>query len=269
MADHFDSIAIVDHSANTVTLLVLEHNLPFVRVLVDASSATSASDVQADLVTYGDGRWSLETSQSGHNGTVRVDLPLGVSSEDIRCKFRKRIKQVEVQTPLSFAAAFSLASAAGDVNALELLYDKGHMPEGASPEGVTPLIAAASKSRLNAIEFLLSKGDVDIDAQDRVNCFGDEGGRTALYHAVWNCNEAAVRALIDAGASTNIGDLNGETPLMVAARTGHAEIVRMLLESKADLEKRDDAGWSALEKAKARGHIDAVETIFNFRFSKA
>ena len=38
--------AVINYSANTVTLLVLENNLPFVRVLVDTPEATSTSDVQ-------------------------------------------------------------------------------------------------------------------------------------------------------------------------------------------------------------------------------
>eukprot|EP00959_Pyramimonas_sp_CCMP1952_P297947 6232740-Pyramimonas_sp.AAC.1 len=111
----------MDNTANTVTLLLLENNLPFVRVLIDAPSATSASDVQADLVTSGDGRWFLETTYVG--STVRVALPFGVSSEErVSCKFRKRTQQIEVQIPLSFAAAFSLAAGVGDVNALQSLY---------------------------------------------------------------------------------------------------------------------------------------------------
>eukprot|EP00959_Pyramimonas_sp_CCMP1952_P297948 6232740-Pyramimonas_sp.AAC.2 len=77
---------------------------------------------------------------------------------------------------------------------------RGLKPKGAIPGGVTPLIAAASKSQLNAIRFLLSK-KVDINAQDCVDHQGDEGGRTALYWAVWNCNEAAVKALLDAGCA--------------------------------------------------------------------
>ena len=79
--------------------------------------------MQADLVTSGDGRWSLEVGAPGKgSSTARVDLPLGVCADVVRCKFRKRTHQVEVQTSLSFAAAFSVAAGAGDVNALKSLY---------------------------------------------------------------------------------------------------------------------------------------------------
>lgn len=266
MGDTLDLV--VDHSASTVTLLMLQDGLPCVRVLIDAPSASAASDVQVEIVTSGDGSWRLEATQSG--GIVSVDLPTGVRNTEVRCKFRKRTQQIEVQVPLvSDAAAFAVAAAAGDVGTLASLYERGHTPSGEVPEGITALIAAARNAHLPAVNFLLSKG-VETDAQENESRWehGFEGGRTALYWAVWNCSEAVVKALIEAGASPNISDVHGETPLMVAARTGHVDVLRILLEAGADDSSTDDEGWSAMEKAKARRHGLAVETIFKFRFSK-
>ncbi|RYG56544.1 ankyrin repeat domain-containing protein, partial [archaeon] len=57
---------------------------------------------------------------------------------------------------------------------------------------------------------------------------------------------ACVRALLDAGASTNSTDKNRLTPLILASRKGSMKLVRALLQAGADMEAACARGWTPL-----------------------
>jgi ankyrin repeat protein len=108
----------------------------------------------------------------------------------------------------------ALLASCADVNALATV-------EGMHPARTTALIAAAGKARLGAVHLLLESG-ADPDGRDSL-------GRTALIAAVeegWcpavhpSCEERhdVMRALIDAGAHTDLVDNQNKTALDYVAR---------------------------------------------------
>ena len=67
---------------------------------------------------------------------------------------------------------------------------------------------------------------------------------------------AALRVLLDAGASLETQDPRGFTPLHLAALHGLPSVVRQLLMAGADPEARDSLNRRAQELALMRGYID-------------
>ena len=59
---------------------------------------------------------------------------------------------------------------------------------------------------------------------------------TALFSAVANEKEAAVRFLLDRGANPSLACSTGMTPLMIAVCKGNQPIMQMLTEARADLD---------------------------------
>ena len=67
-----------------------------------------------------------------------------------------------------------------------------------------------------------------------VNCREPGSGSTPLVVAAEMGHDAIVRALLDAGADTDLAANDGATPLHIAADSGHDAIVRALLDAGAD-----------------------------------
>ena len=115
----------------------------------------------------------------------------------------------------------------------------------------------------------------------------DAKGHTPLVNAVIDEQEAAVAALLAAGAAVGAAlhwacalgrleivrallrggarleamDSEGKTPLLVSGHTGHAPVVRALLEAGASLLATDSFGNSALHLAAFQGHVAAVHLL--------
>jgi ankyrin repeat protein len=75
---------------------------------------------------------------------------------------------------------------------------------------------------------------------------GVQGGLTALHHAARQGNEAAARALIDAGADINKVSGDGSSPLQIATMNGRFDLAMLLLEGGADPNVATDAGGTPL-----------------------
>ena len=97
---------------------------------------------------------------------------------------------------------------------------------------------------------LLVKAGVDVNAMP-----DDTIGESPLAVQAGNGHEAAVYALLQAGAKVNAQDLLGGTPLMRAAPGAHGpEMVQKLLEAGADIQARDQAGRTVLHYANLNRH---------------
>ncbi|KAK3262959.1 hypothetical protein CYMTET_28214 [Cymbomonas tetramitiformis] len=103
----------------------------------------------------------------------------------------------------------------------------------------------------NILRELVEKG-VEVGAED-----GE--GRTALTLALAFGQEAAARALLEAGAGVNA--VTGRRPLHAVAERGMVEMVRELMEKGAEVDAEGRQGCTALKVALAGGREAAARVL--------
>jgi ankyrin repeat protein len=86
----------------------------------------------------------------------------------------------------------------------------------------------------------------------------DREGHTALWLAAYFGRSEVAKALLDKGADPNARGREGWTPLMWAVQQGHAEVVRLLIERGADVNATGIAGETALKYTKGHPEIAAL-----------
>ncbi len=173
------------------------------------------------------------------------------------------VKDNQGITPLIAAAG------AGQREVVQLLLDGGADLNAQSPErvitkgkkrprkkikyGGTPLMHAVRGGHADVVRLLLEKG-ADFNATD------DKHGLTALHWAVVHNQEAAMRVLLDKGASPGLKDRRGSTALALAAHYAKPEIVDVLLD-RTPPEEQDAAKKSLLLTAGAAGRTENVKLL--------
>jgi ankyrin repeat protein len=113
------------------------------------------------------------------------------------------------------------ACSTGNASAVADFLDTGVSPDARDRYGLTGLIWAGRKGRVEVADLLLSKGA----AIDRV----DGRGRTALYHAVTYKRYEFVQHLARLGANVNPVDMHGWTPREFAEVSGDGKMVALLV----------------------------------------
>ncbi|KJH52576.1 ankyrin repeat protein [Dictyocaulus viviparus] len=89
----------------------------------------------------------------------------------------------------------------------------------------------------------------------------DDGGRTPLLTAVWNCHlEISTYLLETVGVNPNSVDEQGASALSVAAQQGNRELVVLLLRMGAEPSLKDLAGRTAFDVATMYGH-DTIRAV--------
>ncbi|WP_323764154.1 ankyrin repeat domain-containing protein [Marinovum sp.] len=162
-------------------------------------------------------------------------------------------------------------------------------PSASQIAGYEGLHRAAHEGDVETIQRLAAEG-ADIDARD-------QAGRTPAHVASFASNDAALRALAEAGADMNaledrvydvltiaavaddpelvslamelgnradlITSVYDGTALIAAAHLGHAEVVRRLIVGGAPLDHVNNLGWTALMEAVVLGDggSDHVATV--------
>jgi ankyrin repeat protein len=142
------------------------------------------------------------------------------------------------------------AAALGLRDRVEHLLGAEPGPEvGASaPDGFTALHLAAYFGRPEVVRRLLAAdAEVEAVAQNATQV-------RPLHSAVAGRSEAAVEALLAAGADPEARQAGGYTPLMGAAAGGSEPLVRRLLAAGADREAVNDNGETAAAVARSHGH---------------
>jgi hypothetical protein len=112
---------------------------------------------------------------------------------------------------------------------VSLLLKKGVDPNSVSPEGLSPVMAAALQGSVGSVKRLINAG-AGLNAQNNA-------GMTALMFAVENNREDIVKILISAGASTTSRDFEGNTALEIAVEAGFNEIADLIREARANGDK--------------------------------
>jgi len=116
----------------------------------------------------------------------------------------------------------------------------------------TPLLWASVKNDIPSLVLLARRG-ADVNASNRA-------GRTALWFAAYNGNEAMVKTLLGLGAAVDQAGGDHDTPLIQAAKSGLTPIVRLLLDAGADPAIR--LGTEDAEAiAQASGHAETAMLI--------
>ncbi|KAK3263868.1 hypothetical protein CYMTET_27356, partial [Cymbomonas tetramitiformis] len=145
--------------------------------------------------------------------------------------------------------ALTVALARGKEGAARALLEAGAGVNAGT--GQWPLHAAAKKGMEEMVRVLAVKG-AEVDAED-----GE--GRTALTVALAFGQEAAARALLEAGAGVNAG--TGRRPLHAAAEKGMVEMLIELAGKGVEVDAEDREGRTALTVALAFGQEGAARAL--------
>ncbi len=121
----------------------------------------------------------------------------------------------------------------------------------AGPQTLVDLIRAGNRE---AVLAAISSPAVDVNAVE-------PDGSTALLWATYNVDHELVRALLKAGAKSNVTNHFGATPLAEAVKLGDADLVRMLLEARADPNAANQDGETALMLAASLGSLNIAQLL--------
>jgi cytohesin len=122
--------------------------------------------------------------------------------------------------------------------------------------GSTQIADVAMKGDMDSLRTLVKEHPGD------VNAALPDGGTALLWAAYWN-DEAAVKALLSAGANVDTANRYGVTPLAQASTNGNAQIVEALLKAGADANTFQAEGQTALMSAARSGSADAVKILLD------
>jgi len=139
----------------------------------------------------------------------------------------------------------------GSMQALEqLLKDPRLDVNTPNANGETPLMLAAIKGQLTAVQLLVRRGA-------RIN----KEGWSPLHYACSGPDEGVSAWLLAQGAELDARSPNGSTPLMMAAGYGALDLPAALLKAGADVNLRNAQGLSALDFARAAGRDALVQEL--------
>jgi serine/threonine-protein phosphatase 6 regulatory ankyrin repeat subunit B len=130
-----------------------------------------------------------------------------------------------------------------------LLEDCQADPQATDCEGWTLLHVAASKGKLEMVEYLLQRG-LSPDAKD-------SAGFTALYYAAFHNQPHCAQHLQGLTAATEFGGL---TPVQIAAANGHVPVLKVLATCD-NMDLQTEHGFTAVMAASMNGKVEAVKFL--------
>ncbi|KAJ1467262.1 ankyrin repeat-containing domain protein, partial [Baffinella frigidus] len=138
----------------------------------------------------------------------------------------------------------------GDFAEVERLTNTTYTQQPVDPDGLTPLMAAASLGRLKTLIFLLSK-KADIHARDAL-------GNTALSHATAGGMVSVMSSLLDSGSRVNTANNQGCTALHIASHIGSVRCLNILLKKGARINLTSINSLTTLHEAVHSGKTHAT-----------
>ncbi len=115
---------------------------------------------------------------------------------------------------------FYLSLKEGDIRAVDALLANGQDPNIRTPEGATPLMAAALHNQPEIVRLLIERG-AEVNARDKA-------GYNALMIAASRGHLEVVKILMANGADPELRDKKGLTALSWAQKNGHANMAMLL-----------------------------------------
>ncbi len=151
------------------------------------------------------------------------------------------------------------AARAGNVDAVRILLDRGaDVNAKETYKGQTALMWAASESHPEVVKLLMAHGadwkvrSVDRETKPpRLSAASSispiaRGGFTALLFSAREGDIDSAKAMLDAGADINYGDIDNTTALVVGIMNKQFSFAKFLLERGADVSVVDAGGRTAL-----------------------
>jgi serine/threonine-protein phosphatase 6 regulatory ankyrin repeat subunit B len=130
-----------------------------------------------------------------------------------------------------------------------LLEDCQADPLVADREGWTLLHVAASRGKLEMVDYLLQRG-LSPNTKDHT-------GFTALYYSAFHNQPHCAEFLKTRTAATEFGGL---TPVQIAAANGHVPVLAVLVTAE-NIDLQTEHGFTALMAASMNGRLDAVKFL--------
>jgi ankyrin repeat protein len=159
--------------------------------------------------------------------------------------------------PIALADHRGVAAArAGDIEALDAWLGEAHDPDQPTADGWTPLLWAAARAHVPAIDLLLARGA----EAGRRHPHSDE---LPVHLAAQSGVVEAVGRLLDRrpGDLDAVCSVNGHTPLLQAVFYGHLPLAAALLERGADTARTTARGLGPLELAAQFENDAMVELV--------
>ena len=180
-----------------------------------------------------------------------------------------RLKIILAISLIAFSPAMAsrglvVAALEGDTAAASLLLESGDDPNSATPEGATPLAAAAGAGNVEIIELLLAAGaSVNQLGVDKLGPEAEqESPLTPLNWAAIGGHLEAVKVLLAAGADPNIKSPEGGGGALLAATGKNCpEIAKLLLENGADPNSATIDGHTPLEVPILRSDLGMAKIL--------
>jgi ankyrin repeat protein len=157
----------------------------------------------------------------------------------------------------------------GIVTIIQKLISRGASVRGSKSCWGGPIVFAAEKGHVAAIEILVSNGAYfNAREQDKDWKEGDPwgewtDGNRALHSAARNGHLDAFRKLLDLGASTGSKDRQGMGVLLTAAGHGSFGIVSLLLSIGVRISEVDRKGNTALHLAIEHNHNQEIKILYH------
>ena len=140
----------------------------------------------------------------------------------------------------------------GNIPMMELFVSRGADINKVNSNGEQALLHAAWKGKLEAVRWLVEHGA-------RLNRQGRQWA--ALHYAAFGGHAEVVAYLLERGADINALSTNGSTPLMMAAREGKDAIAKALLTAGARSDIVNEYGDDALRWAMRNNNLKIAQEI--------